>query len=291
MKLALGAAQFGLSYGVSNREGRTPAEEVKKILSAAMEAGVQVIDTAPAYGNSEQVLGECYPPGARFRVFTKTSKDTSAENLEAEVSESLRRLRVSALSGLLFHSASSLLGSQGAELMKNALKLKDAGAVQKIGVSVYSSDEIDHVLERYSIEVIQLPLNAFDQRLIQSGHLSNLKARGVEIHVRSAFLQGLLTMQDSELDPYFASMRPHLRHFHEEIDARGMSVIDACLGFVLRIPEVDSVVCGVNNLRQFAELCETAARVQELPLEGFERFALNEVSILNPALWKLKGAR
>lgn len=287
MKLGLGTAQFGIDYGISNKDGRTPKDEVRRILDYAATAGIQVLDTSPSYGVSEQVLGDVAADPQRFKVVTKTRPQvSSASELRTDAQESLRRLSRSSIYGLLLHRSSDLLSRNGAELYAELVRLKEQGLVEKIGVSVYSAAEIDAVLERYSIDLLQIPVNVLDQRLLVSGHLHMAKERGIEIHARSVFLQGLLLMLPTSLKGNFKSIEDHLRSYGRFIAERGLTPVSAALGFVLQVPEIDVVLCGINTRKQLEEiLVAVLAGQANVDIQEFSKFAINEEQLLNPALW------
>lgn len=290
MKIALGTVQFGVNYGISNKAGKTSQAEVGAILAAARSNGVSVIDTASLYGDSEAVLGQSLPAGSGFRIVTKTPQfsgqtldGADAQQLEDTLRSSLAKLGAASVYGLLIHRADDLLPG-GDLLVERLLRLKQAGLVSKVGVSVYSGRQIDLVLERFPMDLIQLPINVLDQRLLQSGHLQKLKNAGVEIHARSAFLQGLLLMELQEIPGYFDSVRGRLESYHRYIKEHGLTPLQAALGFVSGIPEIDQVVCGVNDARQLREICEAAQA--KVDFREFADFATSDEAIVNPALWK-----
>ncbi len=294
MKLGIGTVQFGLDYGISNKEGKTPPDEVVRILEIAKENCIRIIDTAALYGSSEEALGEVLPQGHSFDIVTKTPKfsesisETDVLLLEETYHQSLQKLKQSSLYGLLFHNADDLLASKGYLLWDKMMELKSRGLVRKIGVSVYTGAQIDKILEKYAIDLIQIPLNILDQRLLRAGYLEKLKRAGVEIHVRSVFLQGLLLMDPETLPPYFNSVKEHLRKYHLYLREKNLTPLQSALGFVLGIKEVDAVICGVNNYVQLLELCSAA---KSSAIENFDRFALSDEAILNPAQWKMAGER
>ena len=291
MKVALGTVQFGVNYGISNKAGKTSQAEVGAILVAAEKYGVSVIDTAALYGDSEAVLGQTLPPNSSFNIVTKTSQfakqmldEADAQHLEDTFHSSLSKLGRSSVYGLLVHRVDDLFLPGGDLLMDRLLKLKQDGLVSKVGVSVYSGSQIDQLMERFKIDLIQLPINVMDQRLLQSGHLQKLKSAGVEIHARSTFLQGLLLMELQNVPEYFDVIRKNLESYHCFIRARGLTPIQAALGFVLGLQEIDQVICGVNNVLQLVEICE-AAQV-EVDSNELAEFAIEDESIVNPALWQ-----
>ncbi|MBI5683047.1 MAG: aldo/keto reductase [Deltaproteobacteria bacterium] len=291
MKIGLGTVQFGIDYGISNHNGKTPLDEVEKILDVAMRNGISVIDTAALYGTSEEVLGKTLPECHRFKIVTKTPRFTSSaitsddvRRLEDSFFQSLHKMKCAAIYGLLFHNADDLLSENGHILFNKMTDLKQKGLVEKIGVSVYTALQIDEILGKFQIDIIQLPINVFDQHLLVSGHLSKLKKRGVEIHVRSAFLQGLLLMSSETLPPFFDSVREHLKDYQRTIHQHGLTLVRAALGFLINIPDIDFIICGVNNHTQLKEICREAVPVESI---DFSRFALSDGEILNPSNWRL----
>ena len=291
MKLGLGTVQFGLDYGISNPDGRTVEGEVAEILDMAARRGLRVLDTAPLYGTSEEVLGRTLPAGHRFRIVTKTAKfgtgpitSRDARELEETFRRSLDLMRQESLYGLLVHDADNLLAPDGRLLMDRMVSLREQGLVKKIGVSVYTSRQIERVLDAFGIDIVQLPINVLDQRLLQGGHLARLKAAGVEIHARSAFLQGLLLMDPAALPRYFDPVRKHLQHYRDFLRERGVSPLQAAVGFVSALAETDAVICGVNNRQQLEELCEASACSVEIDLT---QFAFDDETILNPSKWRI----
>lgn len=292
MKLGIGTVQFGTDYGISNTQGRTPCGEVRKILAVARENGLRIIDTAALYGDSEKVLGETLPPDHNFSIITKTPKfpaklcpGETAAILKASVENSLRNLRQKSIYGLLFHQAEDLWGPCREELIGAAGELQRAGLVQKIGVSVYTAAQIDRVLTCSRPDIIQLPVNVLDQRLLASGHLARLRDCDAEIHVRSAFLQGLLLMEPDTLPAFFAPVRGHLAKYRDYIRNKGLTPVEAALGFVVSIPEVTCVVCGVNNHQQFLELCKAVDT--KIAVGEYRQFAFGDEQILNPSIWRI----
>jgi len=289
-KIAIGCAQFGLDYGVSNRKGRTPAQDVRKIVSLCRRNGIDTYDTAPAYGKSESVLGYVLDIDAKIVTKTINIKEQiispqSVHKLKQIFKLSLKRLNRTTVEGLLIHSAEDLL-KPGSDMLYDWLqKEKARGRVCKIGVSIYHGEQIDKILDSFPIDIIQLPFNVLDQRLLQSGYLSKLKKQKVEIHARSAFLQGLLLMNLEEVPQYFQPYLASLKSFHIEAYERGLTPIQLALGFCMSVSPLDKVVLGVNNASQLEQIihgCQTT-----LEEETLSHLAQDEVRLLNPALWKI----
>jgi aryl-alcohol dehydrogenase-like predicted oxidoreductase len=164
------------------------------------------------------------------------------------------RLRRQNLYGLLVHDADDLLGANGGALWQAMSDLRSAGRVERIGSSVYTGQQIDALLERYEPDLIQLPLSLLDQRLVQGGQLERLAQRRVEVHARSAFLQGALLMTETDLPAHLSGLRPFLKQLSIRADSLGLTRVEAALRYVANLPEIFSVVCGVDSPRQLDEL-------------------------------------
>ena len=295
MKLGIGTAQFGLDYGISNTSGQTSLKEVRSILKVATENGVDVLDTASFYGDSESVIGKCLPEQNRFRIITRTpclkKNRYSADDgniIKKAFCESLERLRLSSVAGLLIHHADNVL-AEGGELLCDAMhELKSKGLVEKIGFSVYSGEQIDKLLDLSDFELIQVPVNVLDQRLIKGGELKKLKDKGIEVHARSIFLQGLLLMDPDTIHPFFNEIRLLLQKYKRFLYLNGLSFVEGAIEFIKKIPEIDHIIVGVNNLKQLKDNIQSFNRTNNnLNIDSFKEFYINEPKFINPSSWKL----
>ena len=287
MRIGLGTAQLGLDYGIANRSGRLSRAEVRSILDCALRNGIRVLDTSPSYGECESRIGELKPTDARFSIVTKTpplaGEVDAAQHVESHLRTSLRRLGVNAVHGLLVHRAEDLLESQGAEIHETLCELRSARTVSKIGVSVYSGSQIDAVLERYPIDLIQVPLSVVDQRLLDSGHVRALKEANVEVHARSVFLQGLLLLEPADLPAQFASFREPLRNLAHAARREGLTLLEAAMGFVSGLQDVDLLICGVDSAAHLGQLVRAAHR--DVDTERFRGLGISDPRILDPSKW------
>jgi aryl-alcohol dehydrogenase-like predicted oxidoreductase len=293
MKLALGTVQFGQCYGIANTTGQPTEVAVADILRLAARAGVKVLDTACLYGDSEAVLGRCLPADHHFKIVTKTPKFTGIDGstvgtaLKTAFTESCGRLRLPYLYGLLAHDANDLLAAEGDTMWRAMKELQSEGRVIRIGASVYNGSQIDALLQRYPIDLVQLPLSLLDQRLIQSGHLDRLAERNVEIHVRSAFLQGALLMSPDRLPPHLAGLRPSLEQISVRAIGLGINPLEAALRFVSGLKQVAAVVCGVDSTEQFDQLATALERPGvALCAEDVAACACNDPQLLDPTQWR-----
>lgn len=293
MKLGLGTAQFGLNYGISNKNGQTLLDEAKCIVDLARQHEIKTIDTASLYGESEAVLGKILSPNDCFHIITKTPKFSHINNasdacalLKNSFQQSLGKLKQESVYGLLVHNADDLLRPFGGELYNEIVTLIEKGAIKKWGVSVYNAAQLEAVIQKYPVEIVQLPLNIFDQRLLVSGHLQQLKERGIEVHARSAFLQGLLLMNSDDVPPFFDPIFEHFFRYRQYLHELNWSAVDAALGFVSSIGMVDQVICGVNSKRQLLELLSVDYSKEYSRLSCF---ALFDNEFVDPREWRLNS--
>jgi len=285
-RLALGTAQFGLSYGVLNRTGQVDPVEVGNILNKAHEAGINTLDTAISYGNSEQCLGT-FGIG-NWQVITKLpelpEEVRDVENwVEQTLEGTLQRLRVTELYGLLLHSPQQLLGSRGQDLYAALTALKKRGLVRATGVSIYDTHELDSLFDHFEFDIVQAPFNILDQRLLRTGWLSLLKQAGVEVHTRSVFLQGLLMQTPSALPEQFSRWQSLWDRWHTWLQDVGLTPLQACLRFALSQDEINHVIIGVNSTLQLNEIIDAAEG--DFPCDA-ENLYCDDLDLINPRRWQ-----
>ncbi|MEX2601271.1 MAG: aldo/keto reductase [Balneolaceae bacterium] len=275
-KIGLGTVQFGMPYGISNLRGQTSPEEAWSILEAASDAGIDLLDTASAYGTAEKVLGESGLTG--FRVVSKYMPPTDGAAIREQLEQSLDLLYLDRLYGYLAHRPETLMENPGQ--WEELLSLREERLVKKIGYSLNRPEELEQLLEEGFVpDLVQIPYNYFDRRFQPWFPL--LKKQGCEIHVRSVFLQGLFFMHPEELGSHFDPVKPILLRLRKNIP--GLAA--ALLGFALRQPMIDRVIVGVETVSQLQEHMEAASSIDSSrsPLPKL-RVELPE-EILMPSLW------
>lgn len=270
-KLGLGTVQFGLPYGISNKKGKTPAGEVAKILATAKSYKIDVLDSASAYGSSEEVLGQ--NDLCSFKMVSKFMPLSMGESISIQLEDSLKKLGLRSLYGYLAHRPMDIL--EHPEQWKDLQKLKDDDKVKKIGFSLNEPKELEQLLEKgYYPDLVQVPYSYFDRRF-EAG-IKELKSKGCEIHTRSSFLQGLFFMDPEKLDGFFGEIKPLLTEIQKKEPLNG-----ALLKFVLEKSFIDKVIIGVENESQLMQNLESLEKAPSLPeLE-------NKISenILIPSTW------
>jgi aryl-alcohol dehydrogenase-like predicted oxidoreductase len=284
-KLGLGTVQFGLPYGITNQSGQVTREEAARILDVARKAGIDTLDTAIAYGESEQRLGELGV--GDFRVVSKlgdipdNSGDIAAW-VEAAVAGSLERLRIGRLAGLLLHRSQSLLDGRGAELFAALQSLKGHGLVEKIGVSIYDPEELDR-LSAYTFDIVQAPYNVIDRRLATSGWLQRLHGAQTEVHTRSAYLQGLLLLRAEQLPAAFAQWQPLWRRWAAWLEQNDLTALHGALGFVVAQRAVDRVIIGVESAGQLSDaVAASYSLIEQFP----DELVSTDLELISPVRWR-----
>lgn len=293
MKLALGTVQFGMAYGVSNKNGQTSKDQAAEILDYASQNGIDLLDTATSYGNSEEMLGQIIKD-RHWRIISKTPRfpeyeigAKQREEMESAVRASLQKLKQKELYGLFIHRCDDLFKPGGERLFEEAKSLVSSGLATKIGVSVYNEQQVDRLLQDFDVDIVQIPINIIDQRFLNSGCIQKLKSNLIEIHARSAFLQGLLLMSQQSVPSYFHPIKEKLKQFVECAHELGISKLELALKFVYDIGEIDQVVVGVNTLDQLKEIVTALKSELKIKADDYGALSVNDPAFVNPSLWKI----
>jgi len=284
-RLVLGTVQFGHPYGVANRAGQVSRDETAAILKYARAAGMDTRDTAIAYGEAEQRLGEIGV--GRWQVVSKLpAVPESCADVAAWVRDcirgSLQRLKIPALHGLLLHRPQDLLDGSGAALARALAAAKSEGMVRKIGISIYAPEELDSLASRMQLDVVQAPFSIVDRRLATSGSLKRLQQEGTEVHVRSVFLQGLLLMGAALRPARFDRWQRLWQRWDRWLAEHELTPVQACVSFVLSQPGVDRVVVGVDSPQHLQEIIAAAAARSVAPPVSLSS---EDLDLVNPSRW------
>lgn len=285
MKLALGTVQFGLDYGVANKSGRVSSQEASAILQWAQASGLDTLDTAIAYGDSEAVLGQLGIEGwntvTKLPAVPENCQDV-VQWVHDQIEQSMARLGVSQLHGVLLHRPAQLLEKMGPALYGGLQSIKAQGKTRKIGVSVYGPTELDALFDSYALDLVQAPLNILDRGLVESGWAGRLHDAGVEVHTRSAFLQGLLLMPAAQRPAKFSPWANVWREWDKWLEQDGLTPLQACLRYVTNLPHIDRVVVGVDTAAQLQQIIKAADGKLPSMLEFTD---LQDARLINPASW------
>lgn len=285
IRVALGTVQFGLPYGISNQHGQVSRVEAKAMLEMAATAGVDMLDTAIAYGDSENCLGEVGTQG--FSLVTKLPAvpESCADVhgwVREQVANSMMRLKVSKIYGLLLHQPAQLTGHHGKQLYHSLCALKEDGLVGRVGISIYSPKELDLLTPKYRFDLVQAPLNLVDRRLYSTGWLKRLKDQCIEVHVRSVFLQGLLLIPPANIPAKFSAWSGIWRAWRDWLASHPASAVETCFAYLNSFPEIDRIVVGADTTAQLKEILSVS---RTPPFAEFPDLNCDVEDLINPARW------
>lgn len=288
-KIALGTVQFGMRYGINSSGHQVESHIVRDILKFAYSNNINFLDTASSYGHSEKILGS--NGVTNFNVITKTRhfnggeiKDEHLSNLKFDFKKSLEHLNTDNVYALLIHNANDLLKRGSDKLIRSLHSIKKQRTVKKIGVSVYDLDQLNFVLENFEIDIIQLPFNIFDRRFFNNGMLRRLDKKGIEVHGRSIFLQGLLLMSREERPKIFNKWDTLWKKWECWLNDNNLTPLDAAVRYAISITEIKKILVGVDSVNQLQQILRTSKGIlPEIPNDMFT----DDPALLNPSMWEL----
>jgi len=295
-ELVLGTAQLGFKYGIANKEGEPTIDRAFSIMKFAVELGISYFDTAYSYGESEARIGKfskIYREyGNKINIITKMpslkGKIINKERINKYFFESLKRLNRNSIYCYMIHNFDDIVNNS--KIINEAfLSLKEEGFIEKIGVSVYDKFQIEYLLKNFRFDLIQLPVNIFDQRLLRSGILYDLKKKNIEIHARSIFLQGLIFMDKNSLPSSLVGAVPYLEKLEKVSLEVGATKMEIALSFVNPISEIDKIVIGVEKVEQLKQAVNAFNKVRNSDklknIITFDSFAIEDENIIDPRRW------
>ena len=285
-KISIGSVQFGLDYGINNKKGIMPVQEIKSILEYSYNLGIRNIDTASVYGKSQQVLGKC--DISKWNITTKISpikkKENISENIYSEISKSLDYLKIDSVFSVLVHDSMQLLDPDlGNDIFRALELIKKKGLTKKIGISIYDPILLNKIINKYkTIDIVQAPLNILDRRLFLSGWINKLKKLDIEIQVRSIFLQGLLRMSYEDQVSKFSKWIHLWEIWNNWLSRSNISSLEACLNYASSIKQIDNIIIGIDSLDQLKQI---VAIKSDNNFNFPNNFYSNDTKLINPSLW------
>ena len=288
-KLIIGTAQFKKGYGITNINKRINNKEIKKIFTLINENNIKYFDTAPFYGNSEKILGEYINqkeivtkiPDIKEKIISKKSILETKKVLF----QSIKNLKINNLYGVLLHSSFDLLKPGKKYLIDFLRGIKKDKITKKVGVSIYEKQNFYDIQRFFFPDIIQLPLNIIDRRLITNNFLKKIKDKKIEIHARSVFLQGILLENPKNFPPFFQKFKIDFVHLRNEIKKNKMSLLKAYLTFVLTIKEIDKIVIGIASSKQLGQILKifNSKKIEKIDIDVP---VISNKTLLDPRLWK-----
>jgi aryl-alcohol dehydrogenase-like predicted oxidoreductase len=287
-KIILGTVQFGLNYGINNKSGKPESETVFSILDLAFKNDIRLLDTAEAYGNAHEVIGAYHRKSMnRFEVITKfhAGRKELSESLNKRVEQNLKILGVSSLYSYMFHSFADFI--KYFEHYKSEIELlKKEGLIKKLGVSVYTNNEIEELLNYAEVGLIQLPFNLLDNNRQREQILQKAKKRGIEIHTRSTYLQGLFFMKE-HIPGKLLPLKPYLSEINEIVQKKSIDINTLSLGYSVKQKNIDGVLIGVDSVEHLRENLESlGSPLSDDVAELVDSINVKDTRLLNPSNWK-----
>jgi aryl-alcohol dehydrogenase-like predicted oxidoreductase len=284
-KLILGTVQFGLDYGINNKNGQMYEQEVFDILDLSKSKGIRHLDTAAAYGNSEERIGKyiARKGDTFFKIITKFDLKTYHSPIDS-LDNSLSELNVSCVDTIMFHNYDDFLKTDQCQL-ENLLAQKGE-KFKKLGISVYTNEQIEEVCKTKIFQTIQMPFNALDNNNIRGEAMRMMKSNGIEIHTRSVFLQGLFFMSLESIPVKLQPLKPYLSRMeqissHHQVDKSALA-----LHYNLSNQLTSGVLMGVDSVKQLEQNIElTNAQISQSAFNAIDEIHVKEFSLLNPATW------
>ncbi len=282
-KIVLGTVQLGLSYGINNATGKPSDKEANEILDFAYHHGVRTLDTADAYGDSLQVIGR-YTTSSdnKFKIINKFKIDSIS--LTDKVNSNLHSLNYSSLYCYMYHQFSDYKSGLAS---KELAKLKGGKKIEKTGISIYTTHQLEQVIDDPAIDIIQLPVNMLDLTAKKKILLKKARSKGKEIHARSIYLQGLLLKEPTTLTGNLIDLKPYLVKLNEMAASRQASLKVLALNFVILQDYIDAVVLGVETVDQLRENLQAVNPMMDIMALEVPEVEAKDIELLNPSNWKL----
>lgn len=295
-EVSLGTVSLGTDYGLPmpGESARPEAGQAIKMIRKAADAGINLFDTAPSYGNAETLLGEALENRSDCFIATKVLPipANSARSLRgqilASIENSLRALKRDVLDLVQIHNATIGLLQDGA-ILEILSQAKDVGKVRFVGASIYTDEEALAAITTTAVDVIQIAYNILDQRKAKTV-MPTARRENVGVIIRSALLQGVLSRKAKYLPTELKSLKEAAEHARQALNISWEEMPTFAVRFCMDSFGVDSVLIGA---RTAMELDQALAALQMPPLEdaflaGAAKLSLTEERLLNPSLWLLK---
>ena len=277
-RLVIGTANFTQKYGAYPT--KVNLSEVRKIISYANKNNIFKIDTADAYLRDKKIFKNI---SSKLKFSSKIEPDRnwiSLEYCQKKLDKHLSFLNTRKINTLLIHNSGVLLSKNGDKIFKNLENLKNK-YFNKIGISIYETNNLEYALSNFDIDVIQCPYNILDKRIITSGWYDKLKRKEIEIHIRSIFLQGLLVNKNVYKKKYFKNWNKRISDWFERLNSNKISPIDYCLNDILYY-DFDNIIIGINNLSSLKEILN----FKKINMKKILQLTISDLKLIDPRKWK-----
>ena len=287
-KLILGTVQLGLDYGINNDAGKPTIDKAFKILNIAYENGISILDTAEAYGNSQEVIGRFQKehPEKKFKIITKlaANHDLSQRGVTKSIERDITILNAQKLYGFMFHNYESF--KINSSYYDEIIYAKELGLIEKSGISLYTNDQIEDIVSNFSdFDFIQIPFNILDNASKREAIIKKAKEKNIEIHTRSVFLQGLFFKKANELPLKLKPLVSYLKNVNDIRQKYKLDTANLALHYALQKNYIDYVLVGVENEMQLMENIAICNKEITVPHNKLDAIDVKEEYLLNPSNW------
>lgn len=272
--LIIGTANFGSPYGFKKEIGAVSPHELEKIRNSISKNSIKGLDTASDYNGSEEVIGKVFNEILSLSIYTKFGAKIlkNPKTIESNLENSLNNLRRKNLTGVLLRDFSTLEKEIRNDAIKVLLDLKSQKKIAKFGITVYSLKELETSLNLYSnFDLIQVPENIVDRRLVHSDLLNAVSKSGIEIHVRSLFLQGTLLADFSAIPSRLSSYFDFIKELKKLSKKLNRSILQLCIDYGTQIEWSDALVIGVKSNHELNQIMQAFRNVEKIDFSNFPK--------------------
>jgi aryl-alcohol dehydrogenase-like predicted oxidoreductase len=291
MKFILGSAQVGLQYGVTNYKKKISNLELAKIFKLAKSKKIKFIDTARKYGCAEQKIG-IYSK-KNFNVITKIPKIPSYHKdisswVNKQVLKSLKNLKINKIYAVLIHNEQDLIGRNKNTFMNALNKLKLKKIIKYVGISLYNYSNLKKIASEPTIDIIEGPLNIFDQRILLKKNIKILKNKNIKFIARSIFLQGMLLSNFSFIKKFkkLYKLKKHWKTYEDWLKKNNFSKLEGCLNFIYNCKNINFSILGYSSYQELQEIL--SVKLKKIIIPKF--LSLEDDNLINPLKWYIKGS-
>ena len=291
-KLVLGSAQFGLRYGATNNKGEISNKDIIKILNLSRKKKIKNIDSSGQYGNSEKKIGSLCKK--KFNIISKIPRiPKKTKNISEWVFLNtlitIKNLKIKKLYGILVHDEGDLMRGHKYEVFKALKELKKTGLVKNIGVSIYDYSNLKKILFDFKLDIVQGPINIFDQRFLRKDIYSLIKKKKIKFFARSIFLQGMLLSNKSFLQKLknFSKYYKNWEKYESWLKKNNFSKLQGCLNFIKNCKKINYIIIGFSSYSEFAKIVNTKFKKIQIP----KFLKCHDAQLINPLKWYMKGSK
>ena len=291
MKLAIGTAQFGEDYGISNTRKGIPDREIKEIFSACDYKKIFIFDTALSYKNSLNKIKKNIAKKNKFEIIYKVliKSPIDKKKFYTKVNIGIKKLKNQKIS-ILIHDSNEFLSlnkNQKNKILDLLVNLKKEKKIHRYGFSVYNLKEAISLTENYSFDILQIPINLFNQEFINKKFIRLLKINKIELHVRSIFLQGLVFLKENEIKKKIGILPPQIKKFFFDFRSNEEKIFES-LNFIKQLKFVDKIIVGISSKNEFDQILSIYQKKLK-KINYFKRYKILKKKYINPSMWSVKS--